>query len=150
MNETWNQLAGTLSTTDWALFLLAAFLIGAAKAGIKGMGLLIVPVMAWVFGGKPSTGIVLPLLIIADIFAVSYYNRHAEWKYIWRLLPAAIAGVLLGVAVGEYLSGPVFTNMLAIIILVTLVLMIIQERSDWMAKRIKGWGPNMSPNDGSG
>ena len=141
MNETWNQLAGTLSTTDWALFLLAAFLIGAAKAGIKGMGLLIVPVMAWVFGGKPSTGIVLPLLIIADIFAVSYYNRHAEWKYIWRLLPAAIAGVLLGVAVGEYLSGPVFTNMLAIIILVTLVLMIIQERSDWMAKRIKGWGP---------
>jgi hypothetical protein len=32
--------------------------------------MIIVPVMAMIFGGKASTGVLLPILITADIFAV--------------------------------------------------------------------------------
>ena len=68
------------SFTDWSLILLGAFIIGLAKAGLKGIDMLNVTIMAIVFGGKVSTGIVLPLLCCADIMAVAYYHRHAQWK----------------------------------------------------------------------
>jgi hypothetical protein len=52
--------------------------------------------MAFVFGSKSSTGIVLPLLCVADIGAVTYYNRHAEWKHFWKLTPWMIAWDITG------------------------------------------------------
>ncbi len=74
------------SLTQWLLILLAAFIIGMSKAGLKGVDMLSVTLMAFVFGGKSSTGIVLPLLCMADIAAVLYYNRHAQWKHFWKLV----------------------------------------------------------------
>lgn len=105
-----------------------AMLIGMAKAGVKGMGMLIVPIMAAIFGGKPSAGLVLPMLSFADLFAVSYYNRHAQWKYLRRLLPAAILGVFIGVGVGYYINDETFKGLIAVIVIASLVLMLIQER----------------------
>jgi len=97
-----------LNPDQWGWLLASAFLIGMAKAGVKGLGMFVVPAMAAVFGGKASVGLVLPLLSMADVFAVSYYNRDAEWKYIWRLLPTAAIGVLIGIWVGH--EVPVFTS----------------------------------------
>ncbi|MBD0376959.1 MAG: sulfite exporter TauE/SafE family protein, partial [Flavisolibacter sp.] len=67
------------SAINWFLIALAAFIIGLSKAGIKGIDMMNVTIMAIVFGGKASTGIVLPLLCIADLMAVRYYHRHAQW-----------------------------------------------------------------------
>lgn len=117
-----------LSTSDWIWFMACAMLIGMAKAGVKGMGMLIVPIMATIFGGKPSAGLVLPLLSFADLFAVRYYNRHAEWKYVWRLLPSAVVGVFIGIAVGYYINDDSFKSLIAVIVVGSLVLMLIQER----------------------
>ncbi len=55
-------ILGSLSTTALLLILFSAFILGLAKAGLKGIDLLNVTLMALVFGGKASTGIVLPLL----------------------------------------------------------------------------------------
>ena len=107
MQEIWQQF----DSNQWMAIFGAALLIGMAKAGVKGLGMFIVPMMAATFGGKVSVGLVLPMLSMADIFAVSYYNRHAEWKYIRRLLPMAIAGVLVAIVVGYYVDDEVFTNM---------------------------------------
>ena len=37
---------------DWALILLASFIIGLGKAGLKGLDMLSVTLMAFVFGGN--------------------------------------------------------------------------------------------------
>lgn len=116
-----------LSLSDWSWLLLSALLIGMAKAGISGIGTLAVPVMAAAFGGKPSAGLVLPMLIIADAIAVTYYNRHALWSYIWQLLPAAVVGILVGLAVGYWVSDHIFTTLIAIIVISSLALMVWQE-----------------------
>src|ERR1700716_4299592 len=89
------------SQGNWMLIALAAFIIGLSKAGLKGIDMMNVTIMAIVFGGKASTGIVLPLLCFADIMAVIYYNRHAQRKHFWRLMPWMIIGVLIGVYVGK-------------------------------------------------
>ncbi len=111
--------------------LASAFFIGMAKAGVKGLGMFVVPAMAAAFGGKTSVGLVLPLLSMADIFAVSYYRRHAEWKYIWRLLPAAVLGVLLGIWVGEVVEDALFEDMIAIIIIGSLIMLLLQQNANF-------------------
>lgn len=107
---------------------LAGLLIGLAKAGLKGMGMLIVPIMAAVFGGKPSAGLVLPILLIADIFAVIAYNKHADWSIVFKLIPPAVAGVFIALIIGMYVSDETFSLLISIIIIGSLVLMVIQEK----------------------
>jgi uncharacterized membrane protein YfcA len=106
---------------------MAVFLLGLSKSGIKGIGILIVVILAFVFGEKASTGILLPMLIIADIFAVTYYHRHAQWKYIKKLMPWMVIGVLLGVWLGNDISEEIFKKLMAIIIIGSVVILFYSE-----------------------
>lgn len=117
-----------LSFYQWLLLCLCGVFVGMGKTGIGGLGMLVVPLLAAAFGGKYSAGLLLPMLAFADIFGVRYYNRHAEWKYILKLLPWAIAGILLGLWVGENINDEQFKELMAVIILVSLGIMIWRER----------------------
>ena len=116
-----------VSIAQWILAGLSAFFLGMAKAGIKGLGPLIVTLLALAFGGRASTGILMPMLIAGDIFAVVYYRRHSQWKYILILMPWMIIGVLIGVWLGREISEILFSRLMAIIILVSVILMFWME-----------------------
>ncbi|MWW24175.1 sulfite exporter TauE/SafE family protein [Algibacter lectus] len=118
----------SLSTLQWLAIGFAVFLLGISKSGIKGIGIIIVVMLAFVFGEKASTGVLLPMLICADIFAVIYYNRHAQWDIIKKLIPWMIVGVLVGVWVGNDISELVFKRLMAIIIIGSVLIMIYTER----------------------
>lgn len=111
------------SAWQWVLAFFAAFIIGISKAGLRGVDIMNVTIMALVFESKASTGVVLPLLCFADIMAVIYYNRHADWKHFKLLMPWMIAGVLLGWQVGKSIDEYWFKRIMAIIILVATILM---------------------------
>ena len=113
-----------ISGVDLILLSLCGLLIGMAKAGISGTGLMVVPMMASIFGGRESVGIVLPLLIFADIFAVNYYHRHANWKHVVKLMPWALLGVILGAIFGKYIDDSQFKQTIAILVIVGIILMI--------------------------
>ena len=115
------------SQAEWLLILLAAFIIGLTKAGLKGVDMLSVTLMAIVFGSKASTGIVLPLLCLADIAAVAYYNRHAEWKHFKKLTPWMLVGIVFGVYFGQDMDEAIFRKIMAIIILLTIVIALVME-----------------------
>lgn len=117
----------TGSLSNWILIFLASFIIGLSKAGLKGIDMMNVTIMAIVFGGKASTGIVLPLLCVADILAVVYYNRHAEWSHFWKLIPWMFVGILIGVYVGKDLDEIIFKRIMAVIIIVTIAIVIWME-----------------------
>jgi uncharacterized membrane protein YfcA len=84
------------SPTDLALALLAAFCIGMSKAGFSGISLISVFLMADLYGAEASTGVVLPLLIVADLVVYPAFRKYASWGPVWRLLPATVAGLLVG------------------------------------------------------
>jgi len=117
----------SLSYQQFALLLFAAFLIGMAKTGVHGVGMLAVPIMALIFGGKVSSGLVLPMLIMADLFAVRYYHRHANWHFLFRLLPSAMLGVLLATVLGNYINDELFKQLMGIIVIASLAIMIWME-----------------------
>lgn len=109
------------------LVILCAAMIGMSKTGLSGIGLAVVPVLAGIFGGKPSVGLLLPILIFADVFAVAYYHRHADWKYVLKVLPWAIAGILTGVVVGHLVDDELFKRLMAAVVLLGIGLMIWQD-----------------------
>jgi uncharacterized protein len=87
-----------VTAEQWLWGGAAALLIGFSKTGMPGIGILVVPLLANAFGGRPSVGVMLPMLIFGDIFAVLWYRRHAEWRTIWRLLPWVVVGMAAGTA----------------------------------------------------
>lgn len=89
--------------------------------------MLSVTIMALVFGSKSSTGIVLPLLCIADVAAVYYYNRHAHWNHFWKLLPWMAVGILLGVYLGKDMQEQLFRQIMAVIVVLTIAIILWLE-----------------------
>ncbi len=121
-------LVSDISIAAWTLALTAAMVIGLSKAGIKGIAIVNVTLMALAFEVKESTGIVVPLLVFGDIFAVIYYNRHANWLYIIRFLPWILVGIVIGVLIGNDLNEATFKISMAIIILTSVVMMYWWDR----------------------
>jgi uncharacterized protein len=120
-------LFAAYSTSSLILIALSAFIIGLSKAGLKGIDMLNVTIMTIVFGGKASTGIVLPLLCVADIMAVRYYHRHAQWPHVVQLMPWMVIGILVGVFVGKDLNEAIFRKVMATIIVLTVLIMLVIE-----------------------
>ncbi len=116
-----------LSMMQWLTVIFAAFLVGFSKTGIGGVMMLAIPILASVFGGKDSTGIMLPMLIVGDVFAILYYHRSAEWKNIITPLPSAMVGLIFGVVIGNYINDNTFVKMIGIIVLFCLAVLIYTE-----------------------
>jgi uncharacterized protein len=119
----------TLSYQHWALIGVCAMLIGMSKTGVPGVSMIVVPTMAMIFGGKASTGVLLPILITADFFAVIYYHRHAEWKPLLKALPWAFLGLLVALWAGTLVNDRQFKHIIAISVLFSLVLMVWNDLS---------------------
>jgi uncharacterized membrane protein YfcA len=88
-----------LAWWQWSIGASCAYLVGVAKTGVPGLGILVVPLMALMLGdAKQSAGWLLPILCTADIFAVVYWRRHtAAWK-LFVLAPWVAVGIGMGSA----------------------------------------------------
>ena len=85
-----------LAPGAWTLASISAFTAGLSKTGIPGLSTIFVPLFALVLPARLSTGAILPLLIVGDVVAVTWYRRHAVWRHLLRLFPWAVAGIVVG------------------------------------------------------
>ena len=85
-----------LSAGKWALAYVTSLMVGVSKTGLPALGILLAPLFAEVMPARASTGALLPLLIVADAFAVIFWRRHGSWKHLVRLLPWSVAGIVAG------------------------------------------------------
>ncbi len=99
-------LAYDLNTWQWARAALAAVLIGMSKTGFNGISLLSIALMADLLPARQSTGVILPMLLFADCFAVRSFRQHALWSEIRRVLPSALLGVAAGALIMQLFSDP--------------------------------------------
>lgn len=116
-----------LDMIQWLTVIIVALIVGFSKSGIGGATMLAIPILASVFGGKDSTGIMLPMLLVGDLFAVWYYRKSVEWKNVFQPLPWAIIGIILGVLVGNYISDKTFLTLIGMIILICLGILVYTE-----------------------
>jgi uncharacterized membrane protein YfcA len=96
---------------------MAAFLVGFTKTSVGGVGILAVLLMALAIPGKGSPGVLLPMLVVADVFAVIYFRRHCNWGILLKLFPLAAVGVVLGYFAVDIVSVEVFEKVIGFTIL---------------------------------
>lgn len=124
---------------DWAVLLFSALLIGMSKTGIQGITTITIPLLTLTFGAKESTGLILPMLCFSDLIAVIYYRRAAEWKYIWKLLPSAVIGFFLALAVDRVIPPEEFKRLMAFCIFAGLGVMFWTERKGKDSALFSSW-----------
>jgi uncharacterized protein len=86
-----------LAPWQWALGILCAFLLGVGKTGAPGAGTLTAPLMVLAVGdARLSPAWTAPILIVGDVFAVTYWRRHAEARALFSLIPWVAVGMAAG------------------------------------------------------
>lgn len=115
-----------LNSIQLIILCICALLIGLAKTGMNDVNLPAVIMLAFFFNGKTSAGIVLPMLIIADVLGILYYVRNTNWKYIIILMPYALIGITIAIIIGKNIPDNIFNILMSIIIILSLILMIFR------------------------
>ncbi|PCJ76328.1 MAG: hypothetical protein COA53_03510 [Rhodobacteraceae bacterium] len=110
-----------ISTLSYVYIFMAALLVGFTKTSVGGVGILAVLLMALAIPGKASPGVLLPMLIVADIFAVIYYRRHCNWGILLKLFPYAAVGIVIGYFAVDKVPTGVFEKVIGATILFMLV-----------------------------
>lgn len=123
-----NLFSYNFSVLQLLLFFIVALCIGLSKTGVHGAGMVAVPLLATIFGGQLSSGIMLPMLCLADVMGVWYYHRHASWPHLRKLIPWAVLGIVVGTAVGGMINDETFKLVMMVIIVISIVVMIWMER----------------------
>ena len=117
-----------ISVLEWIVIIACGMLIGMSKVGVPGVSMIVVPVLAFIFGAKQSTGVLLPILMMADIFGVAYYRRHANWNHLIKVIPWAVVGLVIALWVGEKVNDKQFKNLIAILVFLSIALMLWQDK----------------------
>jgi uncharacterized protein len=120
-------------------------MIGFSKTAVPGFGMLSVPVLAMAFGGRGSLGTMLPMLIVADLFAIAWYRRHARWDLLLGLASWVFVGAGIGAAtlwiMSQHPKGPDWPGFaIGWLVLVMLAFHIYRRRGDGGAAALKRMG----------
>ena len=113
--------------TQWFLCALVALSSGMAKTGFSGLGTIALVLMALVLPARESTGALLTILIVADIYAVIAFNRHANWRVVLRLLPPAFVGIIAGWLLMPLIPDHAFRPVLGGVTLALIALLLVQR-----------------------
>lgn len=94
---------------------LAAFLLGLSKGGVPMIALLSVPLMSLFMDPALAAGLLLPLYIVADCYAVYLFRKAFSVRNLKILLPGAVAGIAAGFFSVSFVSSDAIKLLVAAI-----------------------------------
>jgi uncharacterized protein len=116
-----------LALYQWILAAATGFLVGVAKTGVPGLGIVVVPLMVLAVGdSRLSAGWLLPMLCTADLYAVIAWRRHAAAKKLFSLTPWVLVGIAGG-AVALSLHEHTLRIVVGTIVLVMLAAYVVRR-----------------------
>jgi uncharacterized membrane protein YfcA len=132
-------------TTNTTLFFLTvafvALLIGISKGGLGGtIGALATPLMALVMPTDKVIGLILPILMIGDVFAVAFYWRRWNRRLIILLIPGSIIGVTIGTFFITNAPTEFLRTTLGVIVLILAIYKLLEQRIlGWLTYKSRDW-----------
>ena len=104
------------------------FMIGIAKGGFGGLGSLLTPILSLVLPVASAVGVLLPMLMVGDAFALYMYWREWDIDLVRSMLPAGIAGALTGTFLLSWLSPNLLRIILGVFVLLVVVYKFASDR----------------------
>ena len=99
----------------WILASLAAFSVGASKGGLPGVGVLGVPILALSISPVTAAGLLLPILIISDVYGLWLYRKSYDLWNIKLMVAAATIGIAVGWATAHVTNDDLVKLLVGII-----------------------------------
>lgn len=118
---------------------LLGFMIGFAKGGFNGLGALLTPILALVLPVASAVGVLLPMLMVGDVFAVYMYWKEWDLELVKRMLPAGIVGALAGTALLSSVSADGLRIILGVFVLVSVAYKFLSDRVEAMRYEPRLW-----------
>ena len=118
---------------------MLGFMIGLAKGGLGGLGALLTPILALVLPVASAVGVLLPMLMVGDIFAVYMYWKEWDFVLVKRMLPAGIMGALAGTALLSWLPPDGLRIILGIFVLVLVAYKFVSDRIQAIRYQPQPW-----------
>ena len=87
-----------------AMLIFSVVLLGLAKGGFAGVGMVATPLMALVIPPLQAAAIFLPILIVQDIISVWAYRRDWDAWNLKVLMPGGVIGICIAWALAAHLS----------------------------------------------
>ena len=110
---------------------VAVTILGIAKGGFNGLGLLAVPLMALVISPVQAAAILLPVMLVQDVVSVWAYRNDFDKTNLVLMLP----GSVLGIAIGWYLASSAGEDVVRLVVGVIAVgFVLYQYVRKWLAK----------------
>ncbi len=104
--------------TDWIFYAVAipaVILMGLAKGGFSGIGVLGVPLMTLAVSPVRAAAIALPILIVQDVVSVWAFRHDWDKWIVGVMLPGIIIGSLISTRISDALLRPILAGTLAIV-----------------------------------
>ncbi len=117
---------------QWPLMILAALCIGFSKAGFSGVSLISVFLFVDMYGAKTSLGVMLPLLIVADLMLYPAFRKYGSWSQVWPLFLPTGLGMVLAVWILVEVSDVLMRQLIGVVILIMVLLQFARAR--WKAE----------------
>jgi uncharacterized membrane protein YfcA len=114
-------------------------MIGLAKGGLGGLGALLTPILALVLPVASAVGVLLPMLMVGDTFALSMYWKEWDLALVKRMTPAGILGALAGTALLSWLPPDGLRIILGIFVLLVVAYKFLSDRIQAMRYESRTW-----------
>ena len=118
---------------------ILGFMIGFAKGGFGGLGALLTPILALVLPVALAVGVLLPMLMVGDVFAVTMYWKEWDADLVKRMLPAGIVGAIGGTFLLSWLSPDGLRFILGIFVLLLVAYKFVSDRIQLMRYEPRPW-----------
>jgi uncharacterized protein len=130
-----------LSTDFIIIVIIATLLIGLSKGGLGGPipPMITTPLLSQFMPVSNAVSLALPLLMIADVFALWAYWGKWDMRYIKLTLPAAAAGVLVGMVLLTSLPNSLMRPVLGILTLIVIVYKLLSDRLKSVEYQSRDW-----------
>jgi uncharacterized membrane protein YfcA len=99
------ELTAVLAAQSWAFWAAAiagVTILGLAKGGFAGLGVLGVPIMALGMSPVLAAAILLPILLVQDVFSVKAFGAHRSNRVLALMIPGSCLGILAGWALARF------------------------------------------------
>jgi uncharacterized membrane protein YfcA len=114
-------------------------MIGFAKGGFGGLGALLTPLLALVLPVALAVGVLLPMLMVGDVFALYMYWKEWDLDLVKRMLPAGIVGALAGTFLLSSLPPDGLRIMLGVFVLILVAYKFLSDRIQAMRYEPRPW-----------
>lgn len=118
---------------------LLGFMIGLTKGGFNMLGSLLTPILSLVLPVSSAVGVLLPMLMVGDLFALYTYWKKWDARLTWKMLPWGVLGALTGTYFLAHMSANGLRIALGVFILFVIAYKFASQRITSLAYQPQSW-----------